>query len=63
MVGDLLVGMGKNRGVAGLDTDGLARDVDGILKVGLPVFCLGVSPNSGVRNGSFTFRHLNKGER
>jgi regulator of RNase E activity RraA len=32
-------------------TDGLARDLDGIEAVGIPVFCRGISPNSPARNG------------
>jgi 4-hydroxy-4-methyl-2-oxoglutarate aldolase len=45
------MGMARNRGVKGLVTDGLARDVAGILGVGLPVYCSGLSPNSPARNG------------
>ena len=51
LTGDLLMGMARNCKVAGLVTDGLVRDADGILHVGLPVFCRGVTPNSPVRNG------------
>jgi 4-hydroxy-4-methyl-2-oxoglutarate aldolase len=51
VTGDLLLGMAKNRGVAGLVTDGLVRDLPGILAVGLPVYCRGLSPNSPDRNG------------
>lgn len=51
VTGDLVMGMARNRGVAGLVTDGMVRDVAGILGVGLPVFCAGVTPNSPVRNG------------
>lgn len=51
VAGDLLLGMAKNRGLLGLVTDGLARDLAGILAVGLPVYCAGVTPNSPVRNG------------
>src|SRR5215470_950129 len=36
VTGDLLLGMAKNRGIAG---------------VGLPVFCSGITPNSPARNG------------
>jgi 4-hydroxy-4-methyl-2-oxoglutarate aldolase len=32
-------------------TDGLARDLDGLEAVGIPVFCRGISPNSPARNG------------
>jgi 4-hydroxy-4-methyl-2-oxoglutarate aldolase len=52
--GDLLVGMAKNRGIRGLVTDGLVRDVAGILAVGLPVYCAGITANSPVRNGPGT---------
>jgi 4-hydroxy-4-methyl-2-oxoglutarate aldolase len=51
VVGDLMLGIARNRGVAGLVTDGAVRDVDGILKVGLPVFCAGISPNSPAKTG------------
>jgi 4-hydroxy-4-methyl-2-oxoglutarate aldolase len=51
VTGDLLMGMARNRGLIGLVTDGLARDLAGILGVGLPVYCAGLSPNSPARNG------------
>jgi 4-hydroxy-4-methyl-2-oxoglutarate aldolase len=51
ITGDLLMGMARNRGLSGLVTDGLARDLAGILGVGLPVYCMGLSPNSPARNG------------
>lgn len=54
VTGDLLLGMAKNRGVLGLVTDGLVRDLAGILGVGLPVFCAGITANSPVRNGPGT---------
>jgi 4-hydroxy-4-methyl-2-oxoglutarate aldolase len=54
VTGDLLVGMAKNRGIRGLVTDGLVRDIAGILAVGLPVYCAGITANSPVRNGPGT---------
>jgi 4-hydroxy-4-methyl-2-oxoglutarate aldolase len=51
IAGDLLMGMARNRRLSGLVTDGLARDLAGILGVGLPVYCMGLSPNSPARNG------------
>lgn len=51
VVGDLAIGMMKNKGVAAFVTDGLARDKAGIVEVGLPVFCQGISPNSPGRTG------------
>jgi 4-hydroxy-4-methyl-2-oxoglutarate aldolase len=41
VTGDLLLGMARNKGVAGFVTDGLVRDVVGIEAVGLPVYCAG----------------------
>jgi len=46
VVGDLAVGMMRNKGVAAFVTDGLARDRAGIVATGVPVFCRGISPNS-----------------
>jgi 4-hydroxy-4-methyl-2-oxoglutarate aldolase len=54
LTGDLMLGMALNRGIAGLVTDGLVRDVAGALAVGVPVYCAGVSPNSPARNGPGT---------
>lgn len=51
VTGDLVMGMARNRGVVGLVTDGMVRDLAGILSVGLPVFCAGITPNSPARNG------------
>ena len=52
--GDLLMGIARNRGVAGFVTDGLVRDVAALEQVGLPVFAAGVTPNSCARNGPGT---------
>jgi 4-hydroxy-4-methyl-2-oxoglutarate aldolase len=54
VTGDLMLGMALNRGIAGVVTDGLVRDVAGALAVGVPVYCAGVSPNSPARNGPGT---------
>jgi 4-hydroxy-4-methyl-2-oxoglutarate aldolase len=51
VVGDILVGMAKNKGVAALVTDGMARDVDGLNAVGIPIFARGLSPNSPYKDG------------
>ena len=42
VIGDLVLGMARNKGLAGFVTDGLVRDVVGIEAVGLPVYCAGV---------------------
>jgi len=57
VTGDLLLGMAKNRGILGLVTDGLIRDLAGVLAVGLPAYCAGITPNSPARNGPGTVGH------
>jgi 4-hydroxy-4-methyl-2-oxoglutarate aldolase len=54
ITGDLLLGMARNRGVVGLVTDGLVRDLVGILDVDIPVYCAGLTANSPARNGPGT---------
>jgi regulator of RNase E activity RraA len=41
--GDILCGRIKQRGVAGLVTDGAVRDIAGVLESGLSVWCAGVA--------------------
>ena len=54
VIGDLMAGMLLNSGASALVTDGAVRDTPGIIGVGLPVYCAGVSPNSPQRNGPGT---------
>jgi 4-hydroxy-4-methyl-2-oxoglutarate aldolase len=54
VIGDLVVGMARNCGLAAIVTEGTVRDEAGILAVGLPVYCAGISPNSPSRNGPGT---------
>lgn len=54
ITGDLLLGMARNSGAVGFVTDGCVRDLPGIRKVGLPAFCVGVTPNSPNRSGPGT---------
>jgi 4-hydroxy-4-methyl-2-oxoglutarate aldolase len=51
VTGDLLIGVAKNRGAAGFVTDGLVRDLDDLQAFGLPVYAMGVTPNSPQRRG------------
>ncbi|MEO8304536.1 MAG: RraA family protein [Betaproteobacteria bacterium] len=51
VVGDLLLGMARNKGLVACVTDGVVRDIDGINKVGMPVFARGLSPNSPFKDG------------
>lgn len=54
VTGDVMVGMARNAGIAGVVTDGLVRDVPGLDAVGIPVFARGVSPNSPQKDGPGT---------
>lgn len=49
--GDRIVGMCRNNGAAGFVTDGPGRDYDGIVGVGLPVWCTGLTPGSPFSKG------------
>ena len=54
VVGDLLLGIAKNRGAVAFITDGLVRDVNDIEALRFPVFAMGATPNSPSRNGPGT---------
>jgi 4-hydroxy-4-methyl-2-oxoglutarate aldolase len=51
VVGDIVTMMAKNAGCPAIVLDGMARDIEGILPVGLPVFARGITPNSCVKTG------------
>jgi len=50
VVGDNVAMIAKSKGVAAIVIDGMARDLAGIVPVGLPVFARGITPNSCVRS-------------
>lgn len=54
VVGDLMLGIAKNRGVAGFVTDGLIRDRVDVEALHLPVYAVGVCPNSPYGHGPGT---------
>lgn len=54
VIGDMVLGMAKNRGVSAVVTDGYVRDIKGLCEVGLPCFAAGVTPNSPARSGPGT---------
>lgn len=54
VTGDLVLGMARNGGAVGFVTDGCVRDLPGIRAVGLPCYCIGVTPNSPARSGPGT---------
>lgn len=49
--GDNTALMAKGKGMAGCVIDGMMRDLAGLLPVGIPLFCRGITPNSCVRSG------------
>jgi 4-hydroxy-4-methyl-2-oxoglutarate aldolase len=51
VIGDLAAGAMRNKGVAAFVTDGLARDRAGIMATGLPLFAMGIVPNSPASSG------------
>jgi 4-hydroxy-4-methyl-2-oxoglutarate aldolase len=51
VVGDLLLGVARNRGAVAFVTDGLVRDQADIEALGLPCYAAGATPNSPARNG------------
>lgn len=56
-MGDLVAGRAHNAGVAGVVSDGCVRDLPGIQAVGMPVFCVGISPNSPFAKGPGAVGH------
>lgn len=54
VTGDLVLGMARNCGAVAFVTDGCVRDLPGIRMVGLPCYCIGVTPNSPARSGPGT---------
>jgi len=54
VLGDLVAAMFNNIGIAGVVTDGAARDLAGIRQVGLPVYARGLTANSSQKNGPGT---------
>lgn len=54
VIGDVIIGMMKNAGIVAAVTDGLVRDVQGIVEVGIPVFARGLTPNSPFKHGPGT---------
>ena len=51
--GDILCARMNKRGVAGLVTDGVVRDIDGVLGTGLPVWCRGTAAPASVNGLTF----------
>jgi len=54
VIGDVIIGMMRNAGIVAAVTDGLVRDVQGIVDVGIPVYARGLTPNSPFKHGPGT---------
>jgi 4-hydroxy-4-methyl-2-oxoglutarate aldolase len=54
VAGDVMIGMMRNAGIVAAITDGLVRDVAGIVEAGIPVYARGVTPNSPFKHGPGT---------
>jgi len=51
--GDILCARMRKRGVAALVTDGVIRDIDGVLDAGLPIWCQGTAAPASVAGLTF----------
>lgn len=51
VTGDRVMGMCRNNGAVGFVTDGMVRDHEGLVEVGLPIVCAGMTPNSPFSKG------------
>jgi 4-hydroxy-4-methyl-2-oxoglutarate aldolase len=51
VIGDIVAMMARNAGCAGIVIDGMARDSEGLIGVGVPLFSRGITPNSCVKSG------------
>ena len=51
VVGDNVCWMARNAGCSAIVIDGMARDLEGMLGIGLPLFSRGITPNSCVKSG------------
>ncbi len=51
ITGDRVMGMCRNNGAVGFVTDGMVRDHEGLVEVGLPIVCAGMNPNSPYTKG------------
>ncbi len=50
-LGDRVTGIARNRGAAGVVTDGPMRDYAGLVEMGLPAWCTGLNPASPYGKG------------
>ena len=50
IAGDFILGMAKTLGIKGVVTNGVVRDVEGILELDFPVFCRGTTTVAGSKS-------------
>jgi 4-hydroxy-4-methyl-2-oxoglutarate aldolase len=53
-LGDNMARIARLKGAAAIVTDGMVRDAEELLAIGIPVFCRGVTPNSAYPSGPGT---------
>src|SRR5699024_3860615 len=51
IAGDFIMGMAKTLGIAGIVTDGIIRDIQGIKALDFPVFCKGTNVAASSKHG------------
>ena len=51
VVGDLIISFARNRGAVAVVTDGMVRDAEALIEVGIPVFAAGVRPSGPTKRG------------
>lgn len=51
VVGDLIISFARNRGAAAVVTDGMVRDAEALIEIGIPVFAAGIRPSGPTKRG------------
>jgi len=51
IIGEKYLGMARNKGAVAVVLDGMVRDISNYDQIGIPVFALGITPNSSHKDG------------
>lgn len=51
VVGDLIISFARNRGAIAVVTDGMVRDAEALIDIGVPVFSAGIRPSGPTKRG------------
>lgn len=51
VVGDLIISFARNRGAVAVVTDGMVRDAEALIEIGIPVFAAGIRPSGPTKRG------------